>query len=303
MSPKHGIVCLLCLLLTSLVACQRQSELTNGDYAGYFDKATEELVCFNFPVSYDMFADLLEVIPADHELYYRSLFAKATCAQHITPPTQELLDEATKLFEQVASECPDKNLAGRAIINLGRIAELRDYPGDIIDLDTARKYYQQLIDTYPNEDLADEAILWKAGTYIQVVGDKQSKEQGVTMLEDWLAKRPDNAFASPMWTYLGQTYELELDNPQRSLECYIKADKIGLPAESSISAFYWRMAIMAQKIPSQLDTCVKYYQKIIKITPTSGRAFEAKLALDELAKAHPEKNIQVPEIELYQIGQ
>jgi tetratricopeptide (TPR) repeat protein len=303
MSLKHGIVCLLCLVITSLVACQRQSELTHGDYAGYFNKATEELVCFNFQVSYDMFDDLLGEIPTDHELYYKSLFAKATSAQHITPPTQVLLDEATTLFEQIAKDCPDKELVGRSIINLGRIAELRDYPGDVVDLETARKFYDQVIATYHGLDLADEAILWKAGSFIQIVGDIQSKNKGVAMLEDWLAKRPNNIFASPMWTYLGQTYELELNNAPRALHCFVEADKIGLPAESQVSAYYWRIAIMAEKIPSELDTCITYYQKIIQITPTSGRAFEAKLALEALAKAHPEKNIQVPEIELYQIGQ
>ncbi|MFG0247824.1 MAG: tetratricopeptide repeat protein [Phycisphaeraceae bacterium JB051] len=303
MSPKHGIVCLLCLLLTSLVACQRQSELTNGDYAGYFDKATEELVCFNFQVSYDMFAGLLEVMPVEHELYYKSLYARATCAQHITPPTQAFIDEATALFELVANECPDQALAGQALINLGRIAELRDYPGDETDMDKAREYYDAVITKYPDQELADQAAIWKAGTYIMVVDDKESKLQGVKILEDWLAKRPDNAYASPMWTYLGQTYELDLKDNRRALECFVKADAIGLPAESTISAYYWRIAIMAQEIPEKLDTCIDYYQKIIKITPTSGRAFEAQLALKELAKAHPDKNINVPDIDLYQIGQ
>ncbi len=303
MSPKHGIVCLLCLLLTSLVACQRQSELTNGDYAGYFDKATEELVCFNFQVSYDMFADLLEVMPAEHELYYKSLYAKATCAQHITPPTQILLDEATALFDQVANDCPDKALAGQALINLGRIAELRDYPGDNIDLVKAREYYDAVIAKYPDQELADQAAIWKAGTYILVVGDKESKLQGVKLLEDWLARRPDNAYASPMWTYLGETYELDLKDNHRALDCFVKADAIGLPAESQVSSYYWRMALLAESLPTGLDTSITYYQKIIQITPTSGRAFEAQLALERLSKAHPDKNINVPKIDLYQIGQ
>lgn len=289
---------LSCLL--PQIACAADKDADPNTKA--FKQATEELVCFNFQVSYQRFDELLVTLTPDHPLYFKALLAKAICAQHITPPTQALNDEAISLFKQIAGECKDKQIAGRATMNLGRIAELRDYPGDPIDLEKARSYYQQVIDTYPNKELADEATLWKAGTYIQVVGDNASKLKGLDILIQWLAKRPNNRFASPMLTYMGSTYQLELNEPAKALDCYIKADKIGLPADSQISSFYWRMALLAEKLPNELDTCVLYYQKIIEITPTSGRAFEAQLALERLSKAHPDKHIQVPQIKLYQIG-
>ncbi|HAI14717.1 MAG TPA: hypothetical protein DCM28_23630 [Phycisphaerales bacterium] len=304
MKPKYGIVCLLGIVLVSLAACSRKAaELSEAELNEAFERATEELVCFNFPVSYQMFGELLESMPSDHPQYFKSLYARATCAQHITPPTEALSVEAIELFQKIVDGCPDKQLVGRALINLGRIAELRDYPGDEVDMDKARVFYQKVIDAYPDQELADEAMLWNAGTYIQVVDDPQTIRQGVELLEQWLVKRPDNVFASPMLTYMGSTYQLDLNEPAKALACYIKADEIGLPAESQISAFYWRMAMLAEKIPSELDTSVLYYQKIIRITPTSGRAFESQLALERLAKANPGKNIQVPKINLYQIGE
>ena len=242
-------------------------------------------------------------MPPVHPQYFKALYARATCAQHITPPTQALSDEAISLFEKITEESQDKVLVGRSLINLGRIAELRDYPGDEINLDKARGYYQQVIDGYPGDDLADEAVLWKAGTLIQMVGDPDGKIEGLDILSKWLSQRPENLYASPMWTFMAETYQLRLNEPAKALACYIKADEIGLPAESQVSALYWRMATIAEKLPHALDTSVLYYQKIIRITPTSGRAFEAQLALQRLAKVHPEKNINVPDIMLYQIGE
>ena len=59
---------------------------------------------------------------------------------------------------------------------------------------------------------------------------------------------------------------------------------------------------MAELVPGQLDTSITYYQKIVKVTPTSGRAYEAQLALRRLANTHPTKNIKIPEINLYEMG-
>lgn len=304
MKPLQGIVCFLCLMLISVLTCQGYASDQNADpNQKAFDMATEELVCFNFQVGYQMFGELVQTLPKDHPLYFKSVYARATCAQHITPPTYTMINEASGLYSKIVEECKDKQLVGRSLINLGRIAELRDYAGDEINLDEARKYYQKVVDANPDSELADEATLWIAGTYIQVVNDNPGALKGVAMLEQWLAKRPGNVYASPMWTYLGTTYEMTLNEPVKALACFIKADEIGLPAESQISSYYWRMALLAEKVPNALDTAVTYYQKIIKITPTSGRAFEAKLALERLSKAHPEMKIHVPEIKLYQIGE
>lgn len=304
MKPKHGIVCLLCMLLVSLLS--RPVGATEADkdtLTVAFKQATEELVCFNFQVSYQMFGKLLVSLPTEHPLYFKSIYAKATCAQHITPPTHALINEASTLFEQIIKQCKDDQLVGRSMINLGRIAELRDYPGDEIDLVKAREHYMKVVERFGGSDLADEAMLWTAGTYIQSVADKESKLQGIKLLEQWLKDRPDNAFASPMWTYLAQTYQLDLLDLPKALRCYLKADQIGLPVDSQVSMIYWRMATIAEKVPDALDTAVNYYQKIIRITPTSGRAFEAQLALERLSKAHPEMKIEVPNIKLYEIGE
>jgi tetratricopeptide (TPR) repeat protein len=304
MKPLHSIICLLVVVLVGLTACSRKaSELSDAELTKAFEQATEELVCFNFPASYQLFSDLLASLPAEHPLYFKTTYGKATCAQHITPPTHAMLNEAITLFEQIVNQCKDEQLVGRSMINLGRIAELRDYPGDEIDLVKARDYYTKVVERYASSELADEAILWTAGTYIQVVADRDSKLHGVEMLEKWLKDRPDNAFASPMWTYLAQTYQLELMDLSNALNCYLMADKIGLPVDSQVSMIYWRMATIAEKVPNALQTSVNYYQKIIRITPTSGRAFESQLALERLSKAHPEMKIQVPQIKLYQIGE
>ena len=205
MKQTPNIFCLYVILLFSLSPCSihAQGKDTGKDTSFIaFRDATEELICFNFSVSYKLFERLLLTLKSEHPLYFKTVLAKAICAQQITPPTRSNLDEACVLFKQVAEQCQDERIVIRSIINLGRVAELRDYPGDEIDLDKARSYYQQVIDRWPNTDEANEAMLWIAGTYIQVLDDAVATEQGIKLLEQWLSQRPSNPFASTMWGLL-----------------------------------------------------------------------------------------------------
>ena len=302
MRLPYKFVCLIgAIFAASLPLTASALDASKDANAKLFDKATSELVCFNFTMSYQLFNQLVMAVTPDHALYYKAMLARGISAQHITPPTQEKINIATADFLTVSKQCKDDLLVARAIINLGRIAEIRDFPNDIIDLDLARTYYQQVLDRWPDNVLGDEATMWLAGTYIQISNDKASTLLGIDRLVKWLSKRPDNDYASAMWMYLADTYKYKIPNPRKSLECYIKADKLGLPVTAQASSIYWQMATVAQSLPDMLETSIFYYQKIINITPTSGRAFEAQLALRRIAKANPKLKIQVPEIQLYQI--
>lgn len=304
MRLPYKFVCLASAIwVASLSLMASAADVQKDANVQLFDQATQELVCFNFPVSYQLFDELVTAITPEHELYFKALLARGMSAQHITPPTQEKNRIAIADFISISKQCSDDPLLARSILNLGRIAEMRDYPNDKIDLKLARSYYQQVIDRWPDNVLGDEAMMWLAGTYIQIHNDKKSHQAGIDLLEKWLKAKPKNDYASAMWMYLGETYKYKIVSPQKAMACYIKADKLGLPVTAQASSIYWKMATLAQTLPGMLETSVYYYQKIIRVTPTSGRAFESQLALGDIAKENPKMKIQVPEIQLYEIGE
>ena len=63
---------------------------------------------------------------------------------------------------------PASRFAPRATLNLGRIYELRDFAGDQINLGLAIRYYQNVIDQWPDKPIASEAVLRLGSAYIHL---------------------------------------------------------------------------------------------------------------------------------------
>lgn len=289
-----GVLAALALVLT---ACHRADPHAADRL---IEQASGEVAGLNFSEGLRLFDQALTTLDPASPAWPRATFGKAMCAQHVMPPTAQLIESSRTSFEALLAQAPDSPLAPRVTIDLGRLCELRDYPGDVIDLDGARVWYQKAIDRWPDSDIADEAALWLAGTYIQVTDDDAAVRRGVAMLDAWLARRPGNAIAATMWLYLADTRFVRLHEIDAALDCYIRADELGLPVETKAGAIYWRIAVLAEGRPGRLPVAVAYYQKIIRNAPTSGRAYEAQIALRRLAAGHPEVTIEVPPIRLFQ---
>ena len=125
-----------------------------------------------------------------------------------------------------------------------------------------------------------------AGTYIQTYAD-QSVRKGIQVLENGLAKHPNDPLASTMWQYLGDSYFFPLKEYAKAMDCYDNTDRIGFIEKGREGPAYWRMAVIADRYLSDRKRAVKYYTKIIKVVPNSGKAYEAQLALKRLGAPVP----------------
>jgi len=295
---KHvGYVALLLLILISFSLSQAAWGKVR-DAEKLIDEGTNSLVSFDFVNAYITFAAALEQLTPTDARWVRAAYGKAVAAQHRTPPTPEWINEAVQLYEQIAGKDRNDAFAARGRISLGRIAELRDYAGDEVDLAGARAHYVEAIDRWPDSETADEAALWLAGTFIQDTADLDAVRRGVAMLEEWLKRRPDNAYAATMHIYLAETYFQTLKNDRRVIECYLNADRLGIPGRSNAGVIYWRLAAIAERT-DEIDIAIRYYQKIVIVTPTSGRAYESQMALKRLAARYPDRTIEIPTIEIF----
>jgi len=254
------------------------------------DAAANEAALFGFARGYELaYAALATAEPSSEEWQW-AVFLAGVCAQQTSPPTPGMIERAGELYRLLLEKTPDSRYAPRAAMNLGRIEELIDYYGDRPDLGAARKWYQEVVERWADRSIAGEATLRIAGTHVQTFeGEEVAK--GIALLEAWLAEHPDDELASGMWQYLGDTYFFPLAGYERSLACYEEADRIGLLETGREGPIYWRMAVLADRFLKDRERAVIYYTRIIERTPTSGKAYEAQLALARLGAPVPEIRI------------
>ncbi len=245
------------------------------------DQAVQELNYFNFVKAHRLFTQALELTEKGSEPWQKALFGKSVAVHHIFPCTAENIQEAEEGYQLLIQTVPDSKYAPRCMLHIGRILELTDFYKDQGKPAEARKWYQRVIKTWPDSAVASEAALRAAATHIQTF-ETAEVTKGIAYLKKWLQAHPENTLASGMWMYIGDSYFEPLKDYRNALDSYIKADTIGFPEPERAGGLYWRMAVIAQRHLNDNQNAEKYYRKIIEITPTSGKAYEAQLALKRM---------------------
>jgi tetratricopeptide (TPR) repeat protein len=244
-------------------------------------RAAQEVAYVNLEKARDLFAEVRASTRPGQPDWERAIFGEATCIWHLLPIERANAEQAAKLFSELIARAPQSSFAPRAMMNLGRILELPEDRDDPIDLPGARVWYQKVLDGWPNDPIAGEATLRIAGTYIQTYDDAQLRE-GVALLRSWVEAHPRDPLASIMWQYLAETYFFPLNDYQRSLEAYEKVDELGWADQGLQGKYYWRIAQMSERFLKNRDAAIKFYNKIIDETPSSGKLYEAQLGLKRL---------------------
>lgn len=275
---------LTCCLLASLAS----SVLSAADTpAVALERASTALAQFNYDVPRKDFRLAREGLSVGSEGWQQATFGLATCMHQFMPIEAASITEAAALYADLAERCPDSRFTPRAVLNLGRIAELRDYLGDVIDLDTARSRYSEIIKRWPADPIAGEAT-FRLGTSHLSTMDEAQFAPGVAILTDWLAAHPDEPLAAGMWQYLGDCYFQQKQDMAQAFDCYLKADDLGLQWRSREHLVWWRMARIAESQLKNPEMAIRYYTKICTQAQTSGKAFEAQIRLSLLGAPIPE---------------
>lgn len=307
LSARFSGVLLAAGLTLALSACSGKYANLTADQA--LDQALHQVSGLRFDNAYELFNVALQKSAPGSDTHLKALFGKATCAQQRMPPSAANITEATALHRQVIQEVPKSLYAAQSTLALGRIAELKDYTGDKVDLPLARTFYQQVIDGWPADPIAAEATLRLSASYV-VTYDEEQIRKGIAILEDYLARNPQNHLNSAMWQYLGDTYLNPLtrmikDDKERlvayrkCVDAYQKAESIGWLQKGRQGGIYWRVAVIADRYLHDAPLAAKYYAKIIIETPSSGKAYESQLAIRRLNSENPTLNAPVPKINIF----
>jgi tetratricopeptide (TPR) repeat protein len=246
-------------------------------------RAAASLAIFDFPRALEEFDRALERAEPGSDWWEQARYGRAVALWHRTPGTSDAVAEAERVFQQLAREAEAPSLRLRSLRNLGRMAELHDFPGDAIDLSTARRYYEEVIRIAPDSSEADEVAVRLAGTYFHEFEDRERVAAGVRLLMEWVERRPQNPSAGAMWLLIGDLEREVLNRTPAALAAYQKADAAGLPDRTGAAAVYWRIAQVAESV-QRADVAREYYRRIILEFPVTGRTWEARRALARLEK-------------------
>ena len=299
--------CVPAALLLSLSICVGHGAAQpSADESGAEDKdagalhvAVRELSYFNFDRSYELFAALrARAQPKQGDLWQEATLGLALSAHSCTPSSAELMAEAGALYRELADPRLHSRFAPRALLQLGRIAEVRDYGGDEVDLPSAIGFYESVYEKWPELHIADEAVMRHGMALTQQFDQPQAIQAGIDLMQSWVGAHEDRPLASSIYEAIGWSRLKFQDDAAGAVAAFLKADSLGLVDSSVAGQLYFRIAALADQRTGDLKTAARYYQKVIRETPRSGRAFEAQLALRRLAEAHPDAAIVVPEISL-----
>jgi len=257
-----------------------------GSVTRCLESGWQHLRYYDFTRAEPLFRQVRQSQPAGSGPWIQATFALATCLHHHIPPSAKRVALARKLFADLARNYPQHRCAARALMNVARIDELRDYHKDRIDVPSARKIYRQVIQRYRDRPIAGEATLRLAQSYITTFDEPQVRE-GVKLLEAWLKQRPQDPLAGVMWLMLGDAYFYPLQDYRRCVDAYVRADELNSLEPGREGLFYWRIATVARRKLDDRDLAVTYYTKLITDAPSYGKGYEAQLILKQLGAPVP----------------
>ncbi|MEM1026732.1 MAG: hypothetical protein AAGJ38_01480 [Planctomycetota bacterium] len=218
----------------------------------------------------------------------------ATALHYASPTSPGRLDEAKALYVRVMeNEQASMALRARAMLALGRLAELRDFTGDVTDFGAANAWYGRVIQEAEDLDAADEAMLWRTNLIFQQQVTGPELLVALESLEAWTDQRSeDRPLRAVLYEYVGIA-AMQSELPDMALRNLRAADALGFADESFTPRGWWLIARLAKRT-GDLPLAVAMYQRIIREAPRTGRSYEAQLQLHALRTELNDPTIEVP---------
>ncbi len=287
-SPLLYSLLLLSLLLSS-ISCSNKSSNAYGSEEASLDAGLEALRVFDFKRSYHIFQQLHASTNVDDTNWALITYSYAVSAWLKTPISPESVSQAESLLETLYEQNPDSIYSANALLDLGRIAEISDFRGDVTDVTTAREYYERVRAEFPNSEMSTRATLFLAQTYAQTL-ETDGVHRAIDLLEDCIQEQADEEWIGLIAQYLGQLYSDYLNQPNKAIDPLFQATQAGLPRQADTDSVLWRIGVLAQKADRDL-LAAQAYTQIIQNFPRTVYRSVSEERLEQIQKKYPEKDI------------
>ena len=280
--PNHA--CCIALIVLACAGCGDQAKTldANAEIAA----GTEQCLRYNFDLAAGNFTRARAASAPGSAEYAQATLGLAVAIHHKVPLNAKRINEqAVPLYEEAFAKGGTSLVAARAALSRGRAAEERDEKDDPVDLDTARTWYQKVIDGWAGEAIAGEATLRLAESYIQTLKPDDVRK-GVTLAEARATSHPTQPWSGSLWQQAGDACWIILHDRDNAIRCLVKAEQAGLPDPARGWITIWRVATLAEDA-GQKDLAIEHYRNIVIKFPSSGKAWEAQERLRALGVEPP----------------
>jgi tetratricopeptide (TPR) repeat protein len=257
-----------------------------GAPAAGLDDAWDALRFFDFTGAGRQFKALREAAETGSAGWAEATFGLAVSLHQRQPDTRADKDTARALYTELADTVPESPISAGALLMLGRMDDLVDYVDDTPDSASARRHYERIIADFPALPLVHMAALFRAESRIEGM-DPDEARAAVAELRAWLDAHPDNPMASHQWMVIAYAAMYPLQDPAAAAQAFIRAEDAGLPPNTQMDVFYWRLANLAEQA-GDTERAVTYYRRIIEEVRRTAFAYEAAERIREMGFEPPE---------------
>lgn len=242
---------------------------------------------YSFKEAREILEPLREQSEVGSEIWQESTFLLGLCRWHITPRGEFEVNSAVALLEELIEKTPQSSLIPDALIEVGRIYEIVDYPGDSKNVPKAREYYERVIADYPDHELAAIAILRLGQTYAEEISNKESVNKAIEIVETWVNEHPESTYRSVLFRFIGETQVEILNDLENGLNNLILADESSMMPASRRGQEFLRIATIAEKL-GKIDIAIKYHEFIYQKARRYSHVYLSELKVKELRGETPE---------------
>jgi len=257
----------------------------------------QALSIFDFEEAYKQLSIAIEEMDSSDSRWSEVAYALGIAAWHRSPSRSEYIQEAVGLFEEVAASTEEEQLRSRCYLNLGRIAEVRDFSGDPKKLEEASSYYERALEAVPGTGIGSQAAFRLAQTRVDQMNDP-SFEEAIEIVTGYLTDYPEAPFANVGWHFVADIEKYYLNDDESALEALRKAYALGFALESKADVYIWQMAELALEL-GETEEAVGYLSEVVRDYPRSVFRWVSREKLKELAQEYPNLNIEIPALTAY----
>lgn len=222
---------------------------------------------FDFTTGLNLLSQVQPDWPEDDPLWVEITYGLALSAWHASPPRAEWIALAESLFTVIAHKEPDTAVGLQARMNLARLAEIVDFPGDTPDYETATSLYRELIEQPHDPDIAMQAALRLANLQAFTFTE-EGVRSAIALILAQLERNPHPDWASVAWQYIGDLNTRFLDDKSAALDAYAEAYALGFVNVPRADAALWRMGQFAEAL-ERTEEAVHWYKMVVLDHPRS----------------------------------
>lgn len=262
--------------VTAAATCQYSSAETEKSLANAWKTASLTLVN-------ESNAEFRELLAKDTPDRRQLRFGEAATLINVQPKTAANLDNAVAVFQDLAEEDPNDDIAVYSRYLIGRVAQIHRLDAD---LELAANTYRELLRDHPQNKFAQRAVPKLA--VIELFDPLRSPDDqtGALEIEAFAANLTDPLAIRDTALMLADYYTMIAPNDTKALENLLIANEQGIQRYKFRATVLVRIAELSRRTGNP-DQAVDYYQMFLDEFQRDQRRTLIEERIEELTQAAP----------------